>query len=264
MSGDLVNRTGGLDDRGSALDQRQDHYILTQRWTEPEPAPSHRTGWWVACVLFVICAAQAAAIALMLPLKEIVPYTILVDRQTGYAETIRGVEIGALAEDEAITQSFLAQYVLGRETYDKIDLAERYQRVALWSDGEARASYVDSYRSDNPSSLPLILPSGTRTEITIKSVEILSRNSARLRFETRTFVPARAMERADYQALIGFQYNDAAMRMEDRLINPLGFQVTTYRRDAETIAPLTGAASPQPVPDAVASSSEKPKAELQP
>ena len=264
MSSDLVNRTGGLDDRGSTLDPRQDHYVLTQRWTEQEPAPPHRTGWWVACILFVICAAQAAAIALMLPLKEIVPYTILVDRQTGYAETIRVVEIGALADDEAITQSFLAQYILCRETYDAIDLAERYQRVALWSDGEARASYVDSYRADNPSSLPLVLPSGTRAEVTIKSVEILSRNSARVRFETRTFMPARAVERADFQATIGFQYNDAAMRMEDRLINPLGFQVITYRRDAETVAPLTEAPAPQPVPDALTSSSEQPKEELQP
>jgi type IV secretion system protein VirB8 len=268
MSSDLVNQSGGYEDRSTAVDYRQDPHVLTQRWHYIEPAPRSRAGWWVACVLFVICAAQAAAIALLLPLKEVVPYTILVDRQTGYAETVRGVDIGALAEDEAITQSFLAQYVLNRETYDAVDLAERYERVALWSDGEARASYVDSYRSDNPSSLPLIFPSGATVEITIKSVEILTLNSARVRFETRTTIPGRDAERADYQAVMSFRYKNAAMRMEDRLVNPLGFQVLTYRRDAETISPVPAEPEPAPasrqVPDEPAATPEPPTEELQP
>jgi type IV secretion system protein VirB8 len=38
---------------------------------------------------------------------------------------------------------------------------------------------------------------------------------------------------SDWQALISYRFSGAPMRMEDRLINPLGFQVVSYRRDAE-------------------------------
>ncbi|MFZ4122187.1 MAG: virB8 family protein [Caulobacterales bacterium] len=241
MSRDLTRRPDDRDPRDGELTPRDAHYDVTRRWlahAQADDETTKKTGGWVACVLFVICAAQAAAIALMLPLKETVPYTILVDRQTGYVETVRGLQMGDLPQDVALTQSFLAQYVLARETYDVTDLASRYERVALWSDGEARTSYIDAYRTDNPTSLPKVLAPGTRVDVTVKSIEILSNTSARVRFETRTRPPAGLEERSDYQAVIGFRYSNATMRMEDRLINPLGFQAVSYRRDAETLEPI--------------------------
>jgi type IV secretion system protein VirB8 len=42
--------------------------------------------------------------------------------------------------------------------------------------------------------------------------------------------------RSDWQAVVSFRFTGQPMRMEDRLLNPLGFQVTAYRRDAETAA----------------------------
>jgi type IV secretion system protein VirB8 len=174
----------------------------------------------------------------------------LVDRQTGYVETVRGLQVGDLPQDVALTQSFLAQYVLARETYDPVDFASRYERVALWSDGEARTGYIDAYRTDNPSSLPKTLEAGTRIEVTVKSIEILSNTSARVRFESRLLHPSSPLQRFDYQAVIGFRYSNATMRTEDRLINPLGFQAVSYRRDAENIAPVIvepEPAEPRPV-----------------
>ena len=46
-----------------------------------------------------------------------------------------------------------------------------------------------------------------------------------------------------YSAVIGFRYTGAPMRMEDRFVNPLGFQATSYRRDAETTGALPSAAA---------------------
>lgn len=261
MSNDLTRRPDRGEAQDGALTPRDAHYDVTRRLLAHPPAESgttQKTGWWIACVLFVICAAQAAAIALMLPLKETVPYTILVDRQTGYVETVRGLQVGDLPQDVALTQSFLAQYVLARETFDPVDFASRYERVALWSDGEARTSYIDAYRADNPSSLPKTLEPGTRIEVTVKSIEILSNTSARVRFETRKQPTTGPLERFDYQAVIGFRYSNATMRMEDRLINPLGFQAVSYRRDAENIAPVVV----EPVPEGPGSPNNEPSQSL--
>jgi type IV secretion system protein VirB8 len=35
--------------------------------------------------------------------------------------------------------------------------------------------------------------------------------------------------------VISYRYSGAPMSADDRLLNPLGFEVTRYRRDAETV-----------------------------
>jgi len=56
---------------------------------------------------------------------------------------------------------------------------------------------------------------------------------------------------------VRYRYVDAPMSLEDRLINPLGFQVVSYRRDAETIEPGSsdGAEGGQVLPNAFAANS---------
>ncbi len=229
------------------------------RWVE-ETVEAERSGrrwaWTIACILILICAAQAAAIALMLPLKEIVPYTILVDKQTGYIETARGLDVGALAEDQAVVESMIAQYVLARETFDPADFAERYDRITLWSLGAARDEYVAQYQKGAPDSVLAIVRPGTTIRVKVKKIELLTRETAQVRFETEHRDTGVDPVRSDWQAIVSYRFTGAPMRMEDRLLNPLGFQVTGYRRDSETAADQV--LTPVPAAEAPAASAPAP------
>jgi type IV secretion system protein VirB8 len=204
-----------------------------------------KTAWIVAMILIVVCGAQAAAIAIMLPLKEVVPYTVLVDRQTGYVEMAPGVKLGALAEDQAIVESMLAQYVLARETFDPSDFKERYDRVALWSLGDAREGYVAQYQAGPQSVLADIRP-GTTIKTIIKKIELIDKDTARVRFEAQRKDTNMEPVRYDWQSIVTFRFTGQPMKQEDRLLNPLGFQVTNYRRDAETASGVQLAPNPPP------------------
>jgi type IV secretion system protein VirB8 len=224
-------------ERQAALDRQAD-YAAAESWAYEVAAQaqaSRRTAWAVAIVMIVICAAQAAAIALMLPLKEVVPYTLLVDRTSGYVETVRGLKLGSLPEDKAVTNAFLAQYVLARETVDTTDLKDRYRRVALWSDGAARTDYVNSYILDNPEGVLATLGPDTRVNVIVKDIVLTNRDSAAVRFDTVRRSADGIGLTETWRAVLTFRYSGAPMRTEDRLINPLGFQVLAYRRDAETL-----------------------------
>lgn len=200
------------------------------------PQSGGRIGWIAAGVLAVIAIAQAVALAGLLPLKTVVPYTITVDRQTGFVETARGLQLGPLKDDEAVTQANVVQYVLARETFDANDIRENYTKVALWSDGEARQSYVRSFDRSNPQSILNTLPQTSTVRVTVKNVSLLDRDSALVRFETeRVDQGALAGERRPWVAVMSFRYVGSPMRNEDRFLNPLGFQVTRYRRDAESV-----------------------------
>ena len=210
---------------------------------------SRRVAWTIAGAAVIVAGLEALALATLAPLKTVVPYTITVDRQTGYVQMAAGLKPGgALTQDQAVTQSFLVQYVLARETFDATDLRDDYRKVMLWSAGDARAQYQHLMQKTTPDS-PLNLYSPTTVvATTIESVSLLSPTTALVRFETTrreggstSSNPAQA-----WAAVLAFRYANAPMSMGDRFINPLGFQVTRYRRDSETptaVAPL----APTPV-----------------
>jgi type IV secretion system protein VirB8 len=211
---------------------------------------SARRAWWVAGVAAILVVLQTLALVLLLPLKTVVPYTILVDRQTGHAELARGVNLGPMSENEALLQSALAQYVIARETLDASDLAANYKKVGLWSKGVALQDYLKGMDRSNPASILNSANVDTQIATTIKSITPLDKGSALVRFATDRREAGGPAARRDWAAVIRYGYSGAPLSAEDRLINPLGFQVTHYRRDAETAPPPAGA-SPNQTPDMV-------------
>lgn len=197
---------------------------------------SRSMAWLVALGLGIVAVAEAVALVALMPLKTVVPYTITVDRQTGYVETAAGLLPGKLTQNAAVTQAFLAQYILAREGFDATDLQANYRKVAVWSVGDARARYLRGMAATNPESPLKLYPSTTVLQPIIKSISLISPTSAIVRFDVeRRDYGAATGERRSYAAVVGYRYSDAPLRMEDRLLNPLGFQATSYRRDSEMI-----------------------------
>jgi type IV secretion system protein VirB8 len=204
---------------------------------------SRRVAWLIAIAAAAVALLEALALAALAPLKTVIPYAITVDRQTGYVEIARPLQPGALTQDQAVTQSFLVQYVLARETFDATDLTPAYHKVLLWSAGEAREQYEHLMQKTTPASpLNLYAPT-TVVGVTVKSVSLLSPTTALVRFDaTRTEAGSPTGSVQSWAAVMAFRYTNAPLTMGDRFINPLGFQVTRYRRDAETVAPAPGLA----------------------
>lgn len=197
---------------------------------------SRRTAWIVAAVMAVIALLLAIAIVIMLPLKSVEPYTILVDRQTGNVETLDPLTEATVSPDTALTRSLLVQYVTTREGFDLADVQEDYRKVALWSGGDERQRYEALMSSSNPTSPLSIYPRGTRVSVEIRSLSSLAANRALVRFTTvTTDRGGRASQAQHWAAVVDYTFVDAPMSEADRFINPLGFQVTRYRVDPETL-----------------------------
>ena len=115
-------------------------------------------------------------------------------------------------------------------------------RCRRWAAGAARDQYQRTMDNTNPQSPLKLYPPTTVVAVTIKNVSIIGPNSALVRFDAeRRDGGASSGTVQPFRAVIGFRYTGAPMRMEDRFVNPLGFQVTSYRRDAETTGALPAA-----------------------
>lgn len=198
---------------------------------------SRRRAWWVAGIAAFVAALLAITLIILMPLKTVVPYTITVDRQTGAAQLARGIVMGPMSQNDALIQSALAQYVIARESLDATDLAANYRRVGLWSADVAKSDYLRAMDRRNPASILTGATAATQIATTVKSITVMSPTSAMVRFSTDRREGDGAITRNDWAAVMQFAFTGGPLSLEDRLINPLGFQVTHYRRDAESITP---------------------------
>lgn len=210
----------------------QDYYAQGQSWAQDREAArrrSARAAWCVAAVATGVAALEAMALITLAPLKTVVPYTLLVDRNTGYVQALEGTHPQAVKADSALRQSLLAQYVIAREGFDIGTITDQFRKVSLWSTGEARGDYLALMPASNPQS-PLNLY-GRKAVVSaqVASVSALGEDQALVRFSTqRDGAP-----RAYWVAVIHYRFSGEPQALADRLTNPLGFQVTTYHCDQE-------------------------------
>lgn len=227
----------------------EDYYGAAESWSEDRNASqdrSRRIAWIVAGVAAAVALLEAIALVSLIPLKREVPYTLLVDRQTGYVESLKPLEQRTLTPDAALTRSFLVQYVIARESFDADSLQENYRKVGLWSADEAKDRYVSSMQASNPLSPLATPPKAARVDVRIRSVSSLRPDQSLVRFDTvRTDRGSSESFVENWAAVINFRFSDAGMSAEDRLTNPLGFQVVRYRKDPETL-PVVRELAPPP------------------
>lgn len=229
-------------------DRKAAYFSEAQSWARDRNdalVRSRRVAWIVAAIAVVVVVIEAIALLVLMPLKTVVPYTLLVDRQTGYVQALDPLAANRIAPDTALTQSFLVQYVIARESFDRATIQSDYRKVALWSADTAASQYTLAMQATNPDSPLVRLPRDTLIETRIRSVSPLSARSALVRFETvRHDRGGLAQAPQGWVAIVTYRFSDKPMTVEDRFVNPLGFQVERYRRNPET-APL---AEPTPVP----------------
>ena len=226
-------------------DFEADDFDIADSWAQSVTGDLERSknrAWIVAIIAAVIALLQAIALVYLMPLKTVEPYTLLVDRQTGHVEALAPLDADLVAPDEALTRSFLVQYVIARESFDANSLQDEFRKVSLWSAPQARNRYAQVMQASNPQSPLSYLPNGALIRTEIRSISSLGANRSLVRFTTTRIDPGARPQPPQYWAsVINYEFSSATMSEADRLTNPLGFQVTRYRRDAETLPEIEDA-----------------------
>ena len=218
---------------------------------------SERRAWWVAGASLVMSLALAGGYYYVLPLKEKVPFLVMADAYTGTASVARlsgNLGENSITSNEAINRSNVAQYVLARESYDYAIMGLRdWEQVFVMSSQPVGAALQALYNRSNPQSPLVLYGTGRAVRVKILSITPLGVlpsggfRGASVRIQ-RTLLDKRtgASTYMDNQLVtLQFEYKAAlALNEQERVLNPLSFQVTEYRVDRDY------AAGGVPVPDA--------------
>jgi len=195
---------------------------------------SERRAWQVAKVASVIALACAVAFVSMLPFYRLIPLPIEVDRLTGDAEVIDVLDARHIKLTELVDKHWLTTYVQTRERYFWPFLQMDYDAVRAMSDGRAGHDYEQIYAG--PDALDKSLGPDIERRIRILSTSLPPGEPGRavVRF-MRTTVDHGQVERPEcFLATIAYQYKPRLLERErEGTLNPLGFKVTAYSRDAD-------------------------------
>lgn len=197
---------------------------------------SRRLAWAVAAGASTLALAAVGAVAALAPLKSVQPFVVRVDRETGGVDVMTALNgDGALTYDEAVSKYFLGQYVRAREGYLPVAAEANFRQVSIMSTPAEQQRWADDFRPSNPQSPPAVYGQQAYAEAEIRAVSFISPHVASVRFH-KTVRRADQVTGSDWVATVSFLYTKAPMLESDRLRNPLGFQVATYRADPE-VAP---------------------------
>lgn len=208
-------------------------------WDEDRVTRARRSalfGWLVAGILAVVCLMMGGALAALAPLKTVEPYVIRVDNTTGVVEVMTALKDAPNTYEEAIDNSFLARYLRARASYSPETLRHDFRVVELMSTPVVASEYGDYMSNANPNSPINVYGRRGEVEVDIQSITEIGTGLSQIRFtKSVKSTQGSTANLSQWIATIAYKYVNAEMSESDRLINPLGFQVTEYRIDPANI-----------------------------
>ncbi|QDH71360.1 virB8 family protein [Marilutibacter alkalisoli] len=223
---------------------------------------SQRRAWLVAWCAIVMSLILASGYFVFLPLKEKVPYLVMADPYTGTATVARlqgNFGNNSITTQEAINKSNVARFVLARESYDSGLVGNQNWYTVFSMAGERVApAYKAVYAANNPNRPATLYGATKSVHVRIVSIHLLGGGGgqpytgATVRFQRslydKTTGRFTSLDNSGKIATLEFTYRpNLKLGERDRLLNPLGFQVTNYRVEndfAEALPPEPAFPSP--------------------
>lgn len=194
-----------------------------------------RIAWRISGVCLVITGLAVGAVAGLTPLKTTQPFLVRVDNNTGVTDVVTTLKTAEKTYGEVVDKYWLAQYVRYRESYDWQTIQATYDAAMLLSDPTIQAEFAKFY--NNPTAAPhKILRDQYKVIVKVNAISFLGNDVAQIRFEKQT-IPTNSVNQPlppqRFIATVSYAYKNKPQEEKDRLINPLGFQMTSYRVDPE-------------------------------
>ena len=182
---------------------------------------------------FVLILVALSTIRYLKNTQSIDPFVIEIEKKSGVPTVVKPLSIETYSAKESIKRYFIMKYIRAREEYFSETFNHNYNDVVrvLSSSKVYYGDYRSKFGYNNPSSPYNLYGSGSYITVGLKSIIFPSATSAQIRITiTVSGQTNMVMNKIIYME---FDYVNLNMSEQDRLINPLGFQVTLFRMNDE-------------------------------
>ena len=178
-------------------------------------------------LVFTIIAMVAVGVAVIFvkqltSSKSLDPYVIEIEEKTGVATIVDQKTIQQFSSDEAIRKYFINEFIQAASGYDPKTYKKDVEKVRLFS---SPAVYNDFRNRINARDLGV----DSQIAVRIKSLQFLDGSTAQIRLLLQINLAGANPTTKDQIITMNFYFTNLNLTLEEMLINPLGFQVTSYK-----------------------------------
>lgn len=176
-------------------------------------------------LLFTLISMLSVAVAVLfvkniMSSKSLEPYVIEVESKTGIATIVNQMTAQNFTGDQIIRRYFLNQFIQAASGYEPKTYKLDVDKVRLFSTPDVYNDFRNRINARE-------LGTDSRIEVRIKSVQFIDGNTAQIRVLRLISINDKITTK-DEIITMNFFFTDLNLTMEERLINPLGFQVSKY------------------------------------
>ncbi len=226
-----------------AASEIQDYFDAAESWDADRVAQSRsntRIAWRVAGAGWLCALAGAVALALLMPLKQAIPYLVRVDGSTGIVDVVP-VFVGRATPEESVTRYFLTHYVSVCERFNFSTAESDYEECGAFHSAQRNQAWYALWTSTNPNSPLNLHKDGSSVRVQVNAVSFFTRASGLSDLaQVRYLKAARQGSGSDesfthWVATIQYAYGEAAKDPKTRRWNPLGFKIIDFRTEPEVL-----------------------------
>lgn len=169
------------------------------------------------------------------PITHKEPFVLRVNNTTGAVDMVSTVKDQEKTYGEVVDTFFIADYVRSYESYNYHSIQDNYDKTILMSADDVANGYRKIYEGSEttPARDAFLGQSGTRKVEILSVVPDIEKGIATVRFQTTTAKDNQGVILENWVATLTYEYVSAKIDENVRLLNPLGFVVTSYRVDKE-------------------------------
>ncbi len=179
-------------------------------------------------LLFTLVSMFSVAIAVIfvknvMSSKSLEPYVIEVEQKTGIATIVDQLTSQTFTGDQMIRKYFINEFVHAASGYDPKTYKMNVEKVRLFSVPSVYSEFRNRINARQ-------LGTGSQIDVRIKSVQFTDANTAQIRITDQLSSDTDYKPQTKEKVItMGFYFSPQMnLTMEERLINPLGFQVNNY------------------------------------
>ncbi len=177
-------------------------------------------------ILFAIISMVSVAAAVLfvnkiMSSKSLEPYVIEIEQKTGVPTVVEQMSSQHFTSDQMIRKYFINQYIHAASGYDPRTYKMDADKVRLFSTPNVYSEFKNRIN-------PKDLGADSSIAVRIKSVQFPNANTAQIRLVRQVDLSGYDPTNKDEVITMNFYFADLNLSMEERLINPLGFQVSSY------------------------------------
>ena len=209
-----------------------------------------RIAWGIAALGWTCAVALSAALALLMPLKTVEPYVIRVDNTTGIVDIVP-MYAGHAALGDAVARFLLTHYITVCEGFSYATAQRDYEECGAYHSAKRNTEWYNLWNQANPASPLNVNKDGSIVRVQVTAVTFFRKANgvselAQVRYLKARALPGAAEKITHWIATLEYAWVAPSKDPKMRQWNPLGWRVTDFHTEPESLADTSTVTAPNP------------------